>query len=154
MLGGVEHLHGNVLQKFLIGRQVAALEVARVVDHHLGLAGLPPDGRESLADGLLGDQVELDGHALAALLGDGRFQARRVRHVSGGEHHEKAFPRELLRYRAADAPARRDGQVGVVHVVAMGQTGVAAVGLPLGSGADDHGNGSACRHVCDPPCWC
>ncbi len=84
--------------------------------------------------------VELDDHAVAALVLDRRHQARRVGRAARRQHDEEAFAGELLGDGAADAPAHADGQDTVIHRLAMDQPGVAAVRLPLRRGADDDGD--------------
>src|SRR5262249_16609768 len=56
------------------------------------------------------------------------------------QHREEALLGELLRERAADAPAGADRQRTVVERLAVRELGVAPIGLPLRGGANDNGD--------------
>ena len=140
MQSGVEDLDGHVFEEFLVGRQVAAFQIAGIVDQHVGVAGLAADCGEGRGDRLLRDKIQFDDHALAALFADCLRQPRGVGFPAGRQHGEETFLREFLRDRAADPPPHADLDIAVVDRMAMRQQGVAALGLPLGGGADHDGD--------------
>ena len=74
MLRGIEHLHRDVFEQFFLGRKIAAFQVARVVDQNVRIAGFAADRGERRRDGVLRDEIQLDDHAVAALLPDGLRQ--------------------------------------------------------------------------------
>jgi len=91
-------------------------------------------------------EIQLDDHALAALVGDGLGEAFGVGPRPRGHDDEEAFLGELLGDRAADAPARAHRHVGVAHGrAAADEPGVASVRLPLRGRADHHGHLAAVR---------
>ena len=136
VLCDVEHLDRDVFEQLHIRRQVAAFEIARIVDQHVRIAGFAADRDEGRCDRILRHEIELDDHALAALLADRRRERRGIGLVAGRQHREKALLGEFLRDGAANAPSDADRHVAVVDRVAMRQHRVAAVRLPFRSGAD------------------
>ena len=140
MLGGIEHLDRDVFEQFLLRRQIATFEIARVVDQNMRIAGVAADRGEGCGDEVLPGEIELDDHAVAALIPDRRRQARRIGLAAGRQDDEESLAGELLGDGAADAPADADGQVAVIHRLAMDQLGVAAIRLPFRRGAHDHGD--------------
>ncbi len=75
MLRGIEHLDRDVFEQFLLGRQIAAFEVTGVVDQDMRIAGVAANRREGRSDRVLPGEIELDDHAVAALVADRRRQA-------------------------------------------------------------------------------
>src|SRR6202040_3300939 len=119
-----------------LGRKITTFEVPRVINQNVRITGFATDRGERRRDRVLRDEIELDDHAFAALLADGRRQSRSIGLVAGGQHSEETLLRELLRDRATDAPAHADRQLAVIHWVAVRQQGIAALSLPFGGGAD------------------
>ena len=124
-------------EQFLVGRKVAAFEIAGVVDQHLGIAGLASDRRKGAPDRILRDEIQFDNQAIAALLADRGRQRHGIVLTARGEDGEEVFLREFLGDRAAHTPAHADFHVAVIDGMAVRQQRIAAVGLPLGSGADN-----------------
>src|SRR5262245_8961342 len=58
--------------------QIASLEIAGVVDHHVEVADTLADRGKRPGDGVLPYEVHLDRHALAVLRLDGLRQRRRI----------------------------------------------------------------------------
>ena len=140
MLGGLEHLDGGVFQQFHLRRQVAPVDVARVVDQNVRVAGFLADLRKRVRDGFGNRQVEFHDGAVAALFVDGGLQRRRVGSIAGGQHREETLLGELLGDGSAHAPAHADGQIAVVDFPAVDQLCVAAVGLPFGGRPNHDGD--------------
>jgi hypothetical protein len=115
----VEHLQGDVFQQFFLGRQLTPLQITRVVDHHLWVAHLRANRGECLGDGSGRHQVQLDSHALAALLVDRLFQRSGIGAVPSRKHYEEAFLGKLLGDGTPDAPADADGQVTIIEHLPM-----------------------------------
>ena len=60
--------------------------------------------------------------------------------MTGRQDDEKSLPGKLLGDGTAHAPADPDGEVAVVERLAVGQLGVASIGLPLGGCSNHHGD--------------
>jgi hypothetical protein len=142
---GIQDLDRDVFEQFLLGRKITTFEVPRIINQNVRIAGFAADRGERRRDRVLRDEIQLDDHAFAALLADGRRQSRCIGLVAGRQHSEETLLRELLRHRAADAPAHADRQFAVIHWVAMRQQGIAALSLPFGGGADHHSDLLALR---------
>ena len=104
-----------MFEQFLFGREVAPLQVARVVNEYVGVAGLFPDPCERIRYGVTGREVQLDDHALAPLFVDCCLQRDGVGGGTSGQHCEEALFCEFLGDGSADAPAHAHGQVAVVE---------------------------------------
>jgi hypothetical protein len=78
VLRGVEHVDGEVLQQFFLGRQITPLQVARIVDHDIRVTYGRANRGERLGYGGVRHQVQLDNHTFAALRADGLLQRRRI----------------------------------------------------------------------------
>src|SRR6516164_10488112 len=133
-----------MLQQFLLRWQIAALEVASVVEKHVWVADPLADGCERPRDSFLPGEIQLHRHAFAALCLDGLRKRRSVARGSRRQHDEEALLGKLLGESATDAPAYTDGQSAVIEHLAVRQFGVAAIGLPFGGCADHDGDLFTC----------
>src|SRR5262249_34547116 len=105
-------------------------------DHDLRIARLAADAGEGGRYRVRSREIELDDHAVAALVLDCRRKARGIIGTAGRHDDKVPFAGELLGNGAAHTPPRADRQVAVVGRFAVGQFGVAATPLPFGGGAD------------------
>ena len=118
----------------------------------LRLAGVAANGRERPRDRPLRNHVQFHNRGRAALGVDRRLERGGIGRAPRREHREVALGGELLRHRAAHAPAHPDRQAAVVERAAVHQPGVAPVRLPLGGGPDHHRDSSGIvTHVRHPP---
>ena len=127
MLRRVEHLHRYMFQEFFLRRKIPTLQVTRVVHQNFRVASLLSNLCERIGYGVARHQIQLDNHAVAALLLDCRLQGRRVGRAAGGENDEKALLCELLGYCAADAPTHAHRKVAVIEHPAVRQLGIPAI---------------------------